>query len=193
MEIEPLAGRRSASSRLPQYLMKAMLAQATAVAHRVCILYTLPFPGLPAPMCSAGPIGPYTAAYLRRSRYPNHPGLRNKMILSLRYFHREDQPESGRGQFRVWVAPFGEIHNTAGPRQPKKTPNSGGPMFGIADSSSKNLTFSVYRNICGISQADRQKIHPLAPRLCSFPSRPDNGPRICTPAAGTPPAPIRKA
>ena len=32
IEMEPLDGRRRALSRLPQYLMKAMLAQATLVA-----------------------------------------------------------------------------------------------------------------------------------------------------------------
>jgi hypothetical protein len=42
MEIDPFEGRRRDCSRFPQYLMKAILGEAMAVAEFSCVLKALP-------------------------------------------------------------------------------------------------------------------------------------------------------
>src|SRR3972149_10395176 len=67
IESEALAGRRSLSSRLPQYLMRAILAQLTAVAFRFDIGRRPPFLFLRPPVYHAHLASQSIAACPRRS------------------------------------------------------------------------------------------------------------------------------
>src|SRR3990172_680031 len=88
IESEALAGRRSLSSRLPQYLMRAILAQLTAVAFRFDIGRRPPFRFLRPPVYHAHLASQSIAACPRRSHGLARLARQHRMTRSRLAAHR---------------------------------------------------------------------------------------------------------